>query len=401
MQIYNIIPKVQNISEIISIIQKILYICTVNNNSNEIMASTDLFNISSKTFDSSAKPEMTKEEFVSEIQPKIQDILKRVFPNNSAKQKIRVHRDRISFAAPCCGDSAHDNYKKRGNIILEGKFKNLYKCFNCGTCMSVPRFLKMYNQDMSINMIDYVTDHNYTERSTNYGASFIYDEDEIEKYAIDREYFRQLLDLTECNEKCFGKKYLMERRQYNLSKFMYSIRANKLFVLNLTKSGKIFGIQVRSFNDKVAKYKTYGIQKLHQIILNDNVTVPDDINELSMIFNILLVDYGKYVTVTEGPMDSFLIKNSIALCGAGKRVEFPFMTRYMFDDDKPGREHAIERIKNGYNVFMWDTFKRDLGIKSGKKLDFNDVIMWCYNNNRQCPNINDYFSNNELDMIMI
>ena len=364
--------------------------------------SKDIFNLSSQEFDASSHITMTKEEFISEITPKIQEILKKVFPGNSTKQKIRVHKDRISFAAPCCGDSAHNNYKKRGNIILEGKFKNLYKCFNCGTCMSVQNFLKMYGQNVSLGMADYISEKNTgltKENSSN--VSYLYDDELIDSYAIDREYFRQLLNLTECNDYCYGKKYLINRRQYNFSKFMYSTQANKLFVLNLTKSGKIFGIQVRSFTDQNAKYKTYSLQKIHEIILKDNVKVPEEINELSMIFNILLVDYSNYVTVTEGPMDSFLIKNSIALCGAGKRIDFPFMTRYLFDDDKPGREHAIEKIREGHSVFMWDNFKRELGIKSGKKLDMNDVIMWCYDNNKICPRIEEFFSDNELDLIMI
>lgn len=365
------------------------------------MENKDLFNLSSNMFDSSSHATMTKEEFVNEITPKIQDILKRVFPGNSAKQKIRVHRDRISFAAPCCGDSAHDNYKKRGNIILEGKFKNLYKCFNCGTCMSVQKFLKMYGQNISLNMADYISEKNPGISNNTNNVSYLYDDDIIDSYAIDRSYFRQLLGLTECSEYCYGKTYLINRRQYDFSKFMYSTQANKLFVLNLTKSGKIFGMQVRSFTDKNAKYKTYSIQKIHEIILKDDVNVPDDINELSMIFNILLVNYNSSVTVTEGPMDSFLIKNSIALCGAGKRIDFPFTTRYLFDDDKPGREHAIEKIREGYSVFMWDTFKKELGIKSIKKLDMNDVIMWCYDNNKKCPQIDNFFSSTELDMIMI
>lgn len=362
----------------------------------------DIFNLTSQTFDSSSKSNMTKEEFISEITPKIQEILNKVFPGNPSKQKIRVHRDRISFAAPCCGDSAHDNYKKRGNIILEGKFTNLYKCFNCGTCMSVNNFLKMYGQNISLNMIDYISENKigFAKESSN-NVSYLYDDELIDSYAIDRDYFRNLLGLTECTEYCYGKTYLINRRQYNFNKFMYSKQANKLFVLNLTKSGKIFGMQVRSFADKNAKYKTYNLQKIHEMILKDDVKIPDEINDLSMIFNILLVDYSNYVTVTEGPMDAFLVKNSIALCGAGKRIEFPFMTRYLFDDDKPGREHAIEKIKEGYNVFMWENFKKDIGIKSGKKLDMNDVIMWCYDNNIACPKIDDYFSDNELDMIMI
>ena len=105
--------------------------------------------------------------------------------------------------------------------------------------------------------------------------------------------------------------------------------------------------------------------------------------------------------MSQSQKDSFLIKNSIALCGAGKRIDFPFMTRYLFDDDKPGREHAIEKIREGHSVFMWDNFKKELGIKSGKKLDMNDVIMWCYDNNKICPRIDEFFSDNELDLIMI
>ena len=253
--------------------------------------SKDIFNLSSQAFDSSSHLTMTKEEFISEITPKIQEILKKVFPGNASKQKIRVHKDRISFAAPCCGDSAHDNYKKRGNIILEGKFKNLYKCFNCGTCMSVQNFLKKYDQNISLGMADYISDkaRGFAKESSS-NVSYLYDDETIDEYAIDREYFRQILNLTECNEYCYGKTYLINRRQYNFSKFMYSKQANKLFVLNLTKSGKIFGIQVRRFGDSNAKYKTYSLKKIHEIILKDNVTIPDDINELSMIFNRLLVD---------------------------------------------------------------------------------------------------------------
>jgi hypothetical protein len=52
--------------------------------------SKDIFNLSSQTFDASSHITMTKEEFISEITPKIQEILKKVFPGNLAKQKILV-----------------------------------------------------------------------------------------------------------------------------------------------------------------------------------------------------------------------------------------------------------------------------------------------------------------------
>ena len=355
---------------------------------------------------SSHQNQMSKDDFVNEIKPKIQEILRNTFPGNKQKQTIKVHHDRISFAAPCCGDSAHSNYKKRGNIILEGKFKNLYKCFNCGTCMSVQNFLRQYGQDMSMSMIDYVTSNKidistFRQTTNTETISNIYDNDLIESLSIDRDVFRTKLNLVECTQPCVGMDYLINRLQYDFSKFMYSPTFNKLFIFNLTQSGKIFGMQVRSFSNKSAKYKTYGLQKIHDIIFNDGVTIPDEINELSMIFNILLIDYNKYVTVTEGPMDSFLVRNSIALCGAGKHVEFPFMVRYLFDDDKPGREHAVEKLQEGYPVFMWENYRKGLGMPARRKTDMNDVVIWCKKNNVKVLPIDDYFSENEFDLINI
>lgn len=353
----------------------------------------------------SDKSSLSKEDFVAEITPLLQDILKKAFPNNAARQRIVVHKDRLSFAAPCCGDSASDNYKKRGNIILEGKFKNLYKCFNCGECMSIGRFLKRYGEIVPLNIIDYVNDNKFEVSSARGSSSEVlsalYDYDKIEELSVDRIMFRDLLGLTECTESCFGRDYLIKRCQYDFSKFMYSTVANKLFLLNLTPSGKIFGIQVRSFDGKGAKYKTYGLSKIHSFILRDNIEVPEELNELSMIFNVLLVDYSRYVTVTEGPMDSFLLKNAIALCGAGKNMEFPFMVRYMFDDDKTGREHSIEKLRDGYMVFMWDEYKKDIGLRSQRKIDYNDIYIYCNKNKIKMPVIDDYFSNDELDLISI
>ena len=176
---------------------------------------------------------------------------------------------------------------------------------------------------------------------------------------------------------------------------------NKLFVLNLTDKGNVFGLQVRSFNNNDAKYKTYNLQKLHEIILRDNVVIPDDINTLSMLFNIFLVDCTAPITVVEGPMDSFLLNNCVALCGASKNMDFPFAVRFLFDDDKAGREHAIEKIREGYEVFLWDKFKKDLGLDDRKKWDMNDVWIWCGDHRVQFPSIEGYFSSDELDLIDI
>lgn len=349
------------------------------------------------------QPVFSKESFIQEVVPQIQEILNMMFPNDPQKRKISVLRNRISFAAPCCGDSATNHTKKRGNIILDGKYAFMYKCFNCGTYMSIADFLDRYGKRLSLDTISSITSQRKEIANQTFDSSIstsIYDIDTIESLSIDRNMFREMFRLTECTEYCKGREYLIKRGQYDMSKFLYSIETNKLFILNLTPSGKIFGMQVRRF-DNGPKYKTYSLQKIHELILKDGINVPDDINTLSMLFNILLINYNVPVTVTEGPMDAFLIKNSIALCGAAKNMKFPFDHRYLFDDDVTGREHAIEKMKDGHKVFLWSKFRNDLFIESKKKWDFNDIVLYCKTNNIKIPNLSEYFSNDTLDMIKI
>lgn len=369
-------------------------------------SNSDIFNFTVSEMDSSARIS-TKEDFVKEILPKIQAILNRMFPNNPAKRRIKVYPNRISFAAPCCGDSARNNSKKRGNIILSGKFQNMYKCFNCGTFMSIPDFLKNFGEEISLSEIDYLSNNranftSYSPSANDETISYIYDTDIINQLSVSREDFKNMLGLVECNENAFIMNYLHNRKQYDMNKFLFSPKANKLFILNLTDKGNVFGIQVRNFgNDDGAKYKTYNLQKIHEIILKDDIQVPDDINTLSMLFNILLIDCTQTVTIVEGPMDSFLLNNSVALCGAAKNMEFPFVVRFLFDDDKAGRQHAIEKIREGFPVFLWENLKRDLSLDRRKKWDINDLVIWCGDNKTQIPNLDEYFSDDELNLIEI
>ena len=356
-------------------------------------------------FDTSAistDKHISKDELVKEMLAKLDVILKKEFPNNPQRQKVKVHRDRLSFAAPCCGDSATDNSKKRGNIILEGKFKNMYKCHNCGVCMSVNNFFRKYGQTLSFEAIDYITDvHADFARNSSTFAESMYDCETAEKYAINRTWFRDTFGLQECTIGTAAYNYLMSRRQFSLNNFLYSSSHEILFVLNLTPAGNILGMQVRHMKKGYTgpKYKTYSLSKIYETFLKQNPGIPEEIDSVSMIFNILLIDYSKTVTVVEGPMDSFLIRNCIALCGAGKHVSFPFRCRYLFDSDKEGRKHAMEYMEGGNEVFLWERFKRDNGMPDQKKWDMNDVYIWAAKNNVKLSGLDNYFSDDTLDMI--
>ena len=369
------------------------------------MAVQDIFSIT--TSPSLENQNLSKDELVAEIMPKLEAILVQRFPNNSQKQRVKVYPDRLNFAAPCCGDSAKDNSKKRGNIILSGPFAMTYKCHNCGTRMSLYNFFKKYGQELSLSAIDYFVKHRQQLPSETAAAdsssNYIYDNELINQYAIDRDFFKTKFALEETSLNNTGHFYLVKRKQYDFNKFLYQPKYNLLFLLNLTREGKIIGIQVAHLNPsyKGPKYKTYKLSKIYSDLLKEEKEIPVEVDSLSMIFNILSVDYNKPITVVEGPMDSFLLKNCIATCGAGKHINFAFRFRYLFDDDLTGRKHALEKLSEGYEVFMWDRLKADLNLPKRDKWDINDLVIYCNDKKIQIPNLEKYYSNDDLDSLDI
>lgn len=367
----------------------------------------DIFSNNFLSTTSLENSQLSKEELIAEILPKLQDILNQRFPNNPQKQRIKIYPDRLNFAAPCCGDSAKDNSKKRGNIILSGPFQMTYKCHNCGTRMSLYNFFKKYGQSLSLSAIDYFVQHRQqlpSESSiADSSSNYIYDNELINQYAIDREFFKSKFGLEETSINNAAHFYLVKRKQYTFEKFLFQPKYNLLFLLNLTRDGKIIGIQVSHLAPgyKGPKYKTYKLSKIYSDLFKENREIPIEVDSLSMIFNILSVDYNKPVTVVEGPMDSFLIKNCIATCGAGKHVNFAFKFRYLFDDDLTGRKHALEKLGEGYQVFMWDKLKKDLNLPQRQKWDINDLVIYCNEKRIQIPNLEKYYSNDDLDSLDI
>ena len=362
----------------------------------------DLFNPTNILNDSSKIGSIS--DFSNDIVPILEDILREQFAGNKPKQSVRIHGDnRISFACPFCGDSGTDNYKKRGNIILSGKHRNMFKCFNCGMYMSVDKFFKIYKKNLSINSIEYITNNRMTIPSRNYDTSMnaLFNIAAMEDVAISRDKLKTVANLIEVVN-TEAEQYLKNRNQYSFDRFLYDNVNKELYVLNLTPSGKIFGLQTRPlYKSRNAKYKTYKLSGIYEMILNETIDVSSEMDTLSMLFNILIVDPSKPIIVTEGPMDAFLLKNSIAMCGAGKTIPLSLNFYYLYDDDATGRKKSIEKLNNKSFVFLWDKFKKDIEIPYRNKWDINDVVNYCKENHIKMPNVLNYFSDDELDLLFI
>jgi hypothetical protein len=339
-----------------------------------------------------------KEKLVSLLQP----ILEQQFPKNSAKQKIYVHRERINFSCVYCSDSMKSDYKKRGNIILTGRFTNYFKCFNCGTFKRIDNFFEDFKINLDLNIVDHISKSikDFSVHSNvKYDMSLFLDMKSIDNYAIDRQGFLKHFGLKEVKESPVWS-WLTTRLQYDASKFMYNPKSDHIIILNLTQTGKILGAQKRLFKGE-NKYLTDTLIKIYTDMGKNPKEIPDEINMLSQLFNICLVDYSKSIILLEGPLDSFLIHNSIANAGANKSFPIDIHVKYLYDKDKTGIKKSIEHINDGEEVFLWDKFLKDVNAPYREKWDITDISIWAKENNVKLPNILNYFSKGPLDIVDI
>ena len=341
-----------------------------------------------------------KDQFIDFLFTSFERISQHRFPNDKIKQKVRKHKDRITGSCPYCGDSMTISWKQRGNIILEGKHRNYYKCFNCGNFKRVDHFLKDFKINMNLDVINYIANNKGDFSSSvggKYDISLLLDVNTIERYAIDRQELKDKLGLIEAKESPVWS-WLNRRLQFDESKFLYNAQENFLIILNLTPSGKIIGYQRRNFAKDQTKYLTYSLPHIYET-LNRQETIPENIESLSQLFGICEINFSHQITLFEGPMDAYLFPNGIANGGANKSFPIDLPRRYFYDDDKTGIKNALKRIDEGYSIFLWGKFKNDFGLPPRKKWDFNDIMIWLKENNMNVPVWDPYFSNDPMDVI--
>lgn len=342
-------------------------------------------------------------EFASLILTAIVPILEKEFPNCAPKQQPRRHVDRISIACPYCGDSTKNLYAKRGNFILGGKHRGMYKCHNCGEYKSIDRVFTDYGASLRLDAINYLSEIMKNREfvgNVKYDMSTMLDMGSIETFAIDREEFKASLGYVEAKESTVIS-WLNNRLQFSYENYLFDPMENKLIILNLTREGNILGIQKRFMVQK--RFETYKLSKLYEMM--GRVVNPEDdwnyLDTISMLFNICNLNFARPVVVFEGPMDSFLYHNSIAITGANKGLPVDIPVKYMFDYDKTGVKESINHLGRGESVFLWSKFIQDYSMPYREKWDWNDVIIYFRNNGIKIPNVNKYFSDDPMDIIDI
>ena len=365
------------------------------------------------------------------IKNKIQEILNKKFANDSyIKRKIDVYHDRLNFSCICCGDSLSDIRKKRGNLYLDTL---VYHCYNCGEHMGINTLLHRFGEELSNE--DKIVVHEIQQNTKKFERRVSSTQSSmsitlLDKLAIPKDIlFRQLgiispyKDVTASN---YLKSRMISIKDWKY--FAYNPLTKELYILNTSPSDRVIGFQIRQLDPKSHKqrYTSSRLTKIYSDVFNKDINgiverlllkeslgqkyideedgvenIVANLDRLSGIFNIMNVNLSQPLTIMEGPIDSLAIANSIALQSAAKHLDGFFdeveNVRYLFDNDKTGREMALKKMKNHKTVFLWGQYLDMIKSKTNIK-DINDL------QNQNLFNIDiieKCFSNDEFDAMYI
>jgi hypothetical protein len=251
----------------------------------------------------------------------------------------------------------------------------------------------------------------------------------LDKLAIPKSVLFEMLKLTtpykskECSEYLNSRNINIKQWKY----FAYNEKTKELYILNINSNDRVIGMQIRQLdpNSKKSRYLTRSLSKIYSNIFKKDLSslierllksidngekyiteedgienIQANLDRLSGLFNVMNVDMNNPLTIVEGPIDSLCISNAIALQGATKLNNYfdeLKNVRFLFDNDKIGQEHTLNKLKTNKKVFLWGMYIKKMNIKSKVK-DINDIIKLNLFNNEIYESC---FSNDEFDVMFI
>ena len=345
----------------------------------------------------------------SRIEDLLSTLLVREFPGKPNKHNILRSGNRLNISCPYCGDS-HDGRKKRGNFYTN-TFS--YKCYNggCGIFKDAYSLFKDHNMikdlddDEKTDILSSIQDRK-EKRKTYYGdidIAIFFDED-IKKYIIPRADLMKKLNLHEVR----GSKieiYLTRRNQQPDQKLAWDPINQRLYLFNLSREGNILGLQFRNMKQfgGGSKYYTYKLSGIWERLLGckdqEFLNGCRKIDPISSVFNIGTISFNDQITIFEGPMDSWLWPNSVALCSVENKFPFEMDNlRYWYDWDSAGRAKSSELLAAGESVFNWKKFLDDHNLPTNKKWDLNDLVNFLRSRGLKIKRFENYFTEEVLDL---
>ena len=274
-----------------------------------------------------------------------------------------------NFRCPICGDSHKSKTKARGFVFtLKGNL--MYKCHNCQYAAPFPKLLQELDPGLYKEYkLEKFQDDNTTKKKV--------DMRKVKRLVSQAPSFTtnilsSLEPLDNLNTSHPAKEYILNRRLptealYYTEKFMEwvnSVKPNtfekvdndepRIIIPFIDEEGNVFGFQGRSLSNSGLRYITILLDEEHQ-----------------KVFGLNRINKENIVYVTEGPFDSLLLSNSVAMCGADVDLsEFNLRSVFVYDNE-PRNKQITDRIRRtideGHSVVIWP--------KHIREKDINDMML--------------------------
>lgn len=287
----------------------------------------------------------------------------------------------LNHRCPYCGDSQRNLYKARGyHFAVDNSF--IYKCHNCGKSTSSVNFIKdnfpmIHKQYVKEWLQESGKGKRKSQRMPPSSAfKFKPKVDKQDTLYKSRENLKMVCHGAE--DKVISKEYLEKRGipadkikelffvenaqslSYLDTKYKDRVLGNdpRIVIPFLGENGELTGISGRAINDSPLRYLTMRF-----------------IDDVPLIYNLNNVDTSKTIYVTEGPIDSLFLPNSIAVGGSDfKKIDSRLKENaILVYDNEPRNLEIIKKIDgvidDGWKVCIWND-KRITEFK-----DINDMIM--------------------------
>lgn len=284
-------------------------------------------------------------------------------------EKFKHRKDYLwNFRCPICGDSQTNKNKARG-FIFRIKQDLVYKCHNCQAAMPLPRLIEtldpaLYRQYKLEKFRDSSKPRDNMRKVRRVVSK-------TPEFKVD--ILRALTPLSELNNSHPAKEYILNRRlpldslywTENFKEWTNSVKADafpdtnqdegRIIIPFKDKKGNPFGYQGRSLSKTGLRYIT--------ILLHEDAP---------KIFGLNTVHYDKPIYVTEGPFDSLLLENSVAMAGADATSGALDGSDCIWVlDNEPRNKQITDRISKlisrGEKVVIWPS---DI-----KEKDINDMFL--------------------------
>ena len=287
---------------------------------------------------------------------------------SSRLQKFkRVKANLYNFRCPICGDSKKHKNKARG-YFYQVKTNTNFKCHNCGASLSLNNFLKQIDSTLHKQY----TLEKFKEGHAG-GRNFVVEEP---KFEFKQPVFRKGLDLPKASDVTVAKEYL-EKRKLDPSKFYFTNKfkqwtntqkktfdtigrdESRIIIPMYDENRNLIGFQGRSLGPNSVKYIT--------VMINDDAP---------KIYGLDTIETEKPIYILEGPFDSTLVENSVAMCGSDIDIgSFGWSDHIWVFDNEPRNREIVNRISKtidrGDKIVIWPS--------TVTEKDVNDMTMSGHN----------------------